>query len=589
MLKSRFLWQVWTVLGITLIFSTVVFGFLVAGQVKRDALLRTEQTLMEQAQALSSTLAPVLDDNRALTITQLNRLVPGTLVRITLIDEGGRVLADNRRLATEMDNHADRPEVLASKLSSHGVAQRYSDTLNQSMFYLSLQVQSEQGKQGYLRLAQPLTALEDQMSALNSRIVLSALTAGLLLLIVGYFLAYRITRPVSEMTATARKVARGEYHLRMPASERPDEFGQLSSVINEMAIGAQQRIDEMTRNRNQLASVLAGLAEGVVALDADQKVLHINDAALSMLGLRGEQVTGDYFSDIRVGNDIRQVVNTAIAETVSLSSTVRLDQQVIECSCVLMKAENAGESGGIILVLEDITERLRLEKVRSDFVANASHELKTPISAVRGLIETIIDDPQMPKDTFQSFVERIRRQTIRLDRIVQELLQLSRFDSSEREKNVSRLELGGLLRQVCQAKLMDAEDAGVDLQLDLQEKLLEIDGEAEAINQLVTNLVDNALKYSREKGLVQLRLSRVGAMARIEVEDNGIGIAQDEIQRIFERFYRVDRARSRDLGGTGLGLAIVKHIAQAHHGRVTVKSQLEQGSVFAVDIPLATG
>lgn len=587
MLKSRFLWQVWTVLGATLIISTLVFGFLIAAQVERDALLRTEQTLLNQTRLLTATLLPVLDEGRPLAVEEMNRIIPGTVARVTLIAESGFVLADNRKPATAMDNHSDRPEIVESKSSSYGTTQRFSDTLDQRMFYLALQVRSEQGQAGFLRLALPLTTLEDQMSALNWRIALSALTSGLLLLIVGYFLAYRITRPITEMTRNARSIARGEYHLRLPSSERQDELGQLSTALNELAMGAQVRIEEVTQSRNRLASVLSGLAEGVVALDMNQVILHINQAAIDMLGLDNQQLEGQSFADLRISNDIKQVVNTAIVEKMNLSSTLRLDRFVLECSCILMHNESATVTSGVILVLEDVTERLRLEKVRSDFVANASHELKTPISAIRGLIETIIDDPKMPDDVFRRFTERIRQQTIRLDRIVQELLQLSRFDSDGREKNIARLELGGLLQEVFESKLLDAQDAGIKLKLEHHEVPLEIDGEAEAINQLVTNLVDNALKYTGKEGLVQIRLSRVGDMARIEVEDNGIGIAQDETQRIFERFYRVDRARSRELGGTGLGLAIVKHIAQAHHGSVSVVSQLELGSTFRVDLPLA--
>lgn len=587
MLDSRFLWQIWGVLGFTLVIMTVVFGYFVSHQVERDALDRVEQNLFNQALDLSPTLSTYLDSHTVLAPEEINRLTPGITARITLIDAAGEVLADNKGNPQDMDNHLSRPELIASATSAYGVSTRHSDTLNLSMLYLAVSVRSASGTPGYLRLALSLATIEEQMRTLQNRIYITAGTAGFLFLMIGYFLAYRVTSPIASMTEIARNIAKGEYHLRLP-TDRADEIGQLSVVINELAQGAQDRIDELTSNRNRLAAVLAGLTEGVIAVDLSQRVLHINDAALGMLRLNLAQVLDENFDELPITKEIKQAVATCVIEGTNVVSTMKVGADTLECSCIRM--DTTGEDGaGAILVLEDITERRRLEAVRSDFVANASHELKTPISAIRGLVETIIDDPDMPEDVHNRFVERIRQQTIRLDRIVQDLLHLSRFDSAEREKSVTSLDIAGLLRQVYQAKSYDANDLNVSLTLDLQDEGLYINGEAEALNQLVTNLVDNALKYSGEDGSVILRLTRSGEMAHIEVEDDGIGIAKDETQRIFERFYRVDRARSRDLGGTGLGLAIVKHIAQAHGGSVSVDSQLGKGSIFCVQLPLAQG
>lgn len=271
MLRSRFLWQVWGVLGFTLIISTLVFGFFVADQVERDALNRIEQSLLNQTLALSPAMSPYLDRHEFLEPEELNRMTPGITARITLIDDEGNVLADNKSSPEQMDNHLDRPEVIASSANSYGVSQRYSNTLNLSMLYLAVQMRSVSGQRGFLRLALPLTSIDEQMTALQNRIYVSAATVGLLFLIIGYFLAYRVTNPISRMTEVARNVAKGEYHLRLPA-DRADEIGQLSVVINELALGAQERIDELTSNRNRLAAVLAGLTEGVVAFDLGQRV-----------------------------------------------------------------------------------------------------------------------------------------------------------------------------------------------------------------------------------------------------------------------------------------------------------------------------
>jgi two-component system phosphate regulon sensor histidine kinase PhoR len=585
MLGSRFLWQVWGVLGFTLVISTLVFGYLVADQVQRDSLERTEQMLLDQAHGLSAKMGAYLEAQEVLQPDKVQDLTPGIVARITLITSEGRVLADNQSDPTLMDNHLKRPEVQLSSLDHHGFSTRYSKTLHLSMLYLALPIESSAGTKGFLRLALPLTSIEEQMTALQRRVYLSTALSGLMFLAIGYFLAFRVTNPIARMTEQARRVARGQYDLRLPEN-RKDEIGQLAAVINELALGAQERIDELTNNSSQLGAILAGLTEGVVAVEPDGQVMHVNEAATVMLALGVDHLRHHKFDDLPISKEIKQAVATCIEEQTNVVSTVLVGSQTLASTCVLMGSAS-DKAAGAILVLEDITEKVRLEEVRSDFVANASHELKTPISAIRGLVETIIDDPEMPADIAASFTERIRRQTMRLDNVVQDLLQLSRYDSSAREKSVTRIDLTNLLRQVYEAKAYDASDAGIKLNLDLQVDSLEVEGEPEGLNQLVTNLVDNALKYTGEDGLVQLRLLKHGSMAHIEVEDNGIGIAIDERQRIFERFYRVDRARSRELGGTGLGLAIVKHIAQSHQGSVSVRSQLGSGSTFVVQLPLA--
>ncbi len=582
---SSLLWQIWIVLSATLVISSIVFGVFVADQVKRDAIGRIEQNMFDQAIALTPAMSQYLEQGELVEPEALHRETPGVTARITLIDSNGVVLADSLTPPQEMDNHANRPEIRASASSTYGVASRFSDTLGINMHFMSVQVRTPSGVYGFLRLALPLTTIDQQLDALQNRIYSSAFGVGLLFLLIAYFLAYRLTNPIARMTDIAANIAKGDYHLRLP-SDRVDEIGQLSTVINELALGAQERIDELTDNRNTLASVLAGLTEGVVAVDLDQRVLHVNDAALVMLNLKLEQVFRKPFMDVGTAKEIRQLIETSLKEQSNMSSTVSLSDKTLECSCVLMRVDDQNDSG-VILVLEDVTERLRLEKVRSDFVANASHELKTPISAIRGLAETIIDDPEMPADVVSRFIERIRVQTIRLDKIVQDLLHLSRFDTSDRERMADRVDFAGVVKQVYQAKLFDAGDAGVDLTLTLQSETVDVRGDAEALNQLVTNLIDNAIKYTSKDGFVKVRLNTAGAMAMLEVEDNGLGISKDEQQRIFERFYRIDRARSRELGGTGLGLSIVKHIAAAHNGSVSVDSVVGRGSTFCVRVPLS--
>ena len=585
MLRSQFLWKVWGSMALFLALSSLIFGYFVGNEVQKDTYERIERDLSQQANLLIPTLAKQLADVTVLTPDTLKQIVPGVAPRITLIGHDGLVLGDSESPPSEMDNHLNRPEVIFAKRNgTFGTTLRFSQTLNQDMMYVAVNVETLNGKLGFLRLALPLTVVNLQIQSLRNKIYMSGGLIGFGLLLIAYYLAYRVLSPISKVTRRAYAIAQEQYHVRLP--KKRFDIGQLSEIINEFALGGQQRIDELTKSRNYLAAVLSGLTEGVIAFDLEQKVLHVNEAALGMLSLNVEQVLNKSFYDLPVSRQFKAVVEKCLIDHKSELATVRFGDQTFECSCLQM-TPSAAESAGGIMVLEDITEKMHLEKVRSDFVANASHELKTPISAIRGLAETIIDDSKMPDDVFRRFITRIKSQAIHLDSIVQDLLHLSKFDSSDPAKHARRLDLADLARRVYVDKSYDAGDAGLNFDLVIESEPLEIDGDAEALNQLIVNLVDNAIKYNKDGGKVEMKLYKRGLIGLLQVEDTGIGISSDEKERIFERFYRVDKARAKAAGGTGLGLAIVKHIAQAHKGSVTVDSQLEKGSVFSVNIPLA--
>jgi two-component system phosphate regulon sensor histidine kinase PhoR len=453
------------------------------------------------------------------------------------------------------------------------------------MMYVALRVDEDGGTIGYIRVAVPLELVEEQLATLRNQIVISGLVIAAIFLIVAFLLAREFTIPIIRMTDGAAQIAQGKYDLRLPV-EAGGEIGDLAVALNELARGTEDRIDALMESRNQLAAILSGLTEGVIAVDMAQKIVHINDAARSILHLSGDGIVGIPLWEVVKVSELCQAVDTCLSELITVNASVKFENKTLDVSTVLLRDEGWHSAAGAIVVLQDVTEMRRLEQVRSDFVANASHELKTPISAIRGFVETIIDDPAMPDDVRQRFVTRIQSQASRLDQIVQDLIHLSRFDVHARKMAITNVDLAFLLRQVYQAKNDDASDAGVALRLDILDKDIEVEGEPEALDQLVTNLVDNAIKYTSADGMVILRLRTLGRMAVIEVEDTGIGIPEDEQQRIFERFYRVDRARSREQGGTGLGLAIVKHIAQSHKGSVAVTSQPNRGSVFSIRLPL---
>ena len=535
MLRSQFLWKVWGSMAVFLALSSLIFGYFVGNEVQKDTYERIERVLSQQANLLIPALTEQLAEANVVTPEALKQIAPGITARITLIDHDGAVLGDSESLPAAMDNHLDRPELISAKDDSFGTARRFSQTLNQDMMYVAVSMETAKGKTGFLRLALPLTVVNLQIQSLRNKIYMSGGFIGLGLLLIAYYLAYKALNPLSKVTKRAYAIAQEQYHVRLP--KKRFDIGQLSEIINEFALGGQQRIDELTKSRNYLAAVLSGLTEGVVAFDLEQKVLHVNEAALGMLSLNVEQVLNKNFYDLPVSRQFKAVVEKCLIERKSDSATVRFGDQTFECSCLQM-TPSAAESAGGIMVLEDITEKMHLEKVRSDFVANASHELKTPISAIRGLAETIIDDSKMPEDVFSRFITRIKSQAIHLDSIVQDLLHLSKFDSSDPANNARRLDLADLARRVYVDKSYDAGDAGLTFDLVIESEPLEIDGDAEALNQLLVNLVDNAIKYNKDGGKVKMKLFKRGLIGLVQVEDTGIGISSDEKERIFERFYR---------------------------------------------------
>lgn len=585
MLRSKFLWQLYTTLGAVLLVSIVVFGSLTLAQLQVDTRANMEQSLTSQATILRHYLRPYLETGEPLSQSKLVALVEGSAARVTIIRADGVVIADNRQEPGVMDNHRQRPEVLQAMSEGLGLSERFSTTIGENMLYVALRVVSGSESIGFIRVAIPLADLEAQRAAVRNRLIFSASVIVAVFLAIGFLAARRISQPLAQITEGASLIAAGHYDHRLPERSN-DEIGRLSTTLNELARQTEERIEDLMESRNQLAAILSGLAEGVIAVDMDQKILHINESASRLLQLQSKVAIGSPLGDVVRVTEIRQAVDTCLSELITVNATVRVGDNTLDVLVAVLRNGDWESAAGAILVLEDITEKLRLEQVRSDFVANASHELKTPISAIRGFVETILDDDEMPEDILKRFVGRIRSQSARLDNIVKDLIHLSRFDSYAVRMAFTTVNLGRLLRQIHKSKIEDAADAGLTFLADICETPVEVNGEVKALDQMVVNLVDNAFKYTPTGGTVTLRLSTLGQMAIIEVEDNGLGIPADERQRIFERFYRIDRGRSREQGGTGLGLSIVKHIAQSHNGSVDLVSEIDRGSTFRVSIPL---
>ena len=509
--------------------------------------------------------------------------------RLTVIDAQGLVLADSQEDPSSMGNLASRPEIMAVRSHGSGIATRYSRKLGVSVMHLALPIEDQGRLLGYARASRSLSEINQRLTRLGTVVAIGAALAILAATVLGLVLARNFVKPVKAMTAVAEGMARGDYNRRLPAT-RTDELGDLARALNQTAKSSQNRMETIITDRNKLLSLLKGMVEGVVAVDRDERVLQMNSAAGKILGASPETSISKPIWEV---TRVRQVCDT-LSRTLKngrdvkdeLRLATRSQDQVVEMLASPL-FDGEGELVGAVVVLHDVSDLHRLQTVRRDFVANASHELKTPIAAIRALVETVIDDRSMRSSDQANFLAKIWNQSMRLSSLVTDLLTLSRLESSPGGPVLRPIDLRESFRVAIHALLPTSEERGIAVHTEVPEEPVQVLGDPEALGQLTTNLLDNAIKYTSRGGQVWARLKTGNGQALIEVQDTGMGIAPQDQARVFERFYRVDKARSRELGGTGLGLSIVKHIAVIHQGQVFVESTPGIGSTFRASLPIA--
>ena len=400
----------------------------------------------------------------------------------------------------------------------------------------------------------------------------------------------RLRTPLRSLTQAANSLAEGNYDEQVsPYSAR--EAAPLVRAFNSMADKLKERIEVLSREENKVRTILAGMVEGVVAVDSYAQILHMNKAAAELLNVSVDDPEGWYIYDVieveEVGELLRQTLRDGVERVEELKILKDDQEQGLEARASPLRGRD-GELAGGLVVLDDLTQLQRLERVRTDFVANVSHELKTPVTAISGLVETLIESEEMDEETRSRFLGKIQNQSLRLSSLVADLLALSRVEArDEQQLELRRMDLKLTAMDSVRRAMVVAEEKGIQLHSQVPEDAVNVNGDEEALRQVVDNLLDNAIKYTQGGGGVSLSIEVEGDSAILLVKDSGIGIEAEHQERIFERFYRVDKARSREVGGTGLGLSIVKHFTASMGGAVGVESEPGVGTVFRVELPLA--
>ncbi len=514
---------------------------------------------------------------------QTGRLIA---TRITLILPSGKVVGDSHKNPLQMDNHGDRPEVTAALASGHGSSVRYSHTLDTYMMYVALALKRGAATMAVVRTSMALAAIDHALARIRKKILAGSVAACLLAGILCFFVSRRISKPMEELASGLKGSFQDKKILPRYA---PSECHMLEEAMGRMARELDQRMETLTRQRNQLEAILTSMSEGVIAVDQDGRLAIVNLSAASMLGLDVAAAKGRSLQEAVRNPELQELVSRVLAGSGPARKEIAVlagRQAILQVHGVALRSARQDGLLGALVVLTDITRLRQAERMRKDFVANVSHELKTPITAIKGFAETLLDGSSHDPDHVSRFLNIIATHARRMEKIVQDLLTLARLENQDEGRAVEfeQADLGQVVARAIQACALEAGQKGIQIETRVADGLC-LEASSHLLEQALVNLVENAVKYSGSGSRVTVTAGRQAGQVVICVADQGCGIARQHQARIFERFYRVDKARSRKLGGTGLGLAIVKHVAQIHGGKVEVESSVGKGSIFTIILP----
>lgn len=589
MRQRRIIWHILPYYFLIVIIALVAVSWYASSTVRHFFIDETERGLEERARLLREYIfreGPefLYDIDTADAICDTIGAVSG--MRVTLILPSGRVAGDSEKDPLLMENHANRPEVISAFRGESGSSLRYSETLKRNHLYVAVPVYEEGRLLAVIRTSVPLVALEESLGWMNNRIFWAGLVAALLALIMGWLVSRKITGPLKTIRRGAERFARDDLDYRLPRQGLL-ETDTLSEVMNDMAERLAVRIENARRQSMEQEAIFSSMNEGLLVVDNDEKVMKINPLAREIFGIGGRDVIGKPIQEVVRNYEVEKLAGKLISGVNPEEIEIRLGEEKYYSVSGAPLYGADGENQGAVIVLRDIDRLRKLENIRRDFVANVSHELRTPITTIKGFSETLLDERGSNPEKLRRFLKIISRHANRMNYIIEDLLTLSRLQQTRNgEERYSRLNIQDVLDETLDFCLAGAEDRDIEIITEYPEDLY-IRAVPVLISQAISNLVDNAIKNSDSGSKVKIIVTEDEESVYIEVKDRGRGIGEKHLPRIFERFYRVDRARSRREGGTGLGLAIVKHIAQVHGGRVEVESELGKGSKFTIIIPAA--
>lgn len=587
MAQRRYLWRLFSPYLILILLALLIFGIYSSKVFEDFYLSKTEESLKYRAFLINEELKSVPID----TIIKnhiLERYDKLTDTRVTLIDTNGVVLSDSRQDAHTMESHKTRPEIVEAYNGKLGYSIRYSNTLKVDLMYVAVPYYDETG---IIRAVVRTSVVVEKVYLPFSNVYTTITFGGLLVLIlvgiVGFVISRNKTKPILEMRSAAERFAMGNFKQKIYPPKNPD-LRSLSDSLNYMAIQLDDKLNIIEEQKKLQNSVLEGMKEGVLAIDNDEKILLINRTAEEILGVEGTENKGKTLQEVVRISEIQKFFKKILYEEQIKETEILVRHQedkILQLSGTLLH-DFENNNIGALVVVNDISNLKHLDNLKRDLVANVSHELKTPITSIKGFVETLLEGGEDPLKA-KRFLEIISKQTDRLIAIINDLLSLSRLEQNadSNEINYEESEIEPLINSAIEDYEFRAKEKNISIYVKCDSNL-KAEVNKLLIEQAIDNLLDNAIKYSDNNKSINIISHINEGSLIISVKDEGFGISKEDIPRLFERFYRVDKSRSRDEGGTGLGLAIVKHIAQVHNGSVEVESEPGKGSTFSIRIPV---
>jgi two-component system phosphate regulon sensor histidine kinase PhoR len=581
-------WKLYPLFLLIVLIPLLAFGQYAGFSMRRFYLDQTAINLEARANLLKEPVTSYLlaEDENSIDLL-CKRAGKSSDTRITVIHPSGKVLGDTEKDPGKMENHSDRPEFVKAMTGEKGVFTRYSDTLNESMMYLAVLL-TENGKPiGILRTAVSISAIDKQLEKIQKRMSFGVLVVALLAAFASLLFSRRISRPLEIIREGAEHFVKGDLAYRLPVFAS-SETELLAKTMNDMAANLDDRMQTISRQRNELEAVLSSMLEGVMAINPEEKIISVNHSAARMFHQETFELLNRSVQEAIRNPDFQRFVRLALLDENTREADLFFylkGETLLNTRCAPLR-NAGGDRIGILIILNDVTRLRRLENMRRDFAANVSHEIKTPLTAIKGFTETLKTGALNNPEEAARFVGIIDNHTNRLIAIIEDLMKLSAIEQNGGDKKIALSECRIMpilfsAVQICRPK---AEEKEIRILCSCDEALTAKLNSA-LIEQAFVNLLDNAIKYSEPGSSVEIDAAKNDSEVSVAFQDHGIGIGQEHLSRLFERFYRVDASRSRKLGGTGLGLAIVKHIVIANAGNVTVESTPGKGSRFVIHIP----
>ena len=568
-----------------IIFLTVIFSIIMMESINNLMMLQLEDRFISEAKVVKLLFIESKSGRVDFNYQDFAKTVHQSIsTRITIISDDGTVLADTSENPLNMNNHLNRTEVIeAIKFNDVAVSIRYSNTVNADFLYVAVPVEVE-GDIFVIRVSKQLVEIDQLNKSIIAVSILMIVFAAFVTLVVSVYVSKRITRPIDALTTVANQIAGGDFGKKIYIKAN-DQIGELATAFNKMSQNLDVSLNELKQRNSELEAILNSMINGIIAVDQNKNIILINKFCFEILDLPSHFVAENESMYKIIRNDeVAMMVENSMVDGCSLIkelSYVHLDKILrIYVNPIFSMSK---EILGSIVVIQDVTQIRKLEQMRSDFVSNVSHELKTPLTSIKGFVDTLKNGAINNKDTAIRFLDIIDIESDRLYRLINDILLLSEIESMDRETEINKVDLTSVIDEVYDVLEQKAIDKGLLLKSNFEVRVV-LQANRDRIKQMMINLVDNAIKYT-EKGEVNISVSQYDKWISIKVTDTGVGFSEVHKDRLFERFYRVDKGRSRSQGGTGLGLSIVKHIVMLYKGKISVESVPGEGTTFEILFP----